>query len=651
MSKKSTKKAGIRKDDILQAVVVMDSFNENFMPACSCIATLPVVNKKLIDYSLEWLNLSGVGEVILFCSSNVNEIKKHVNSKTHLNIDVKILISEDCCSLGDVMRALDKYAVIRSTFILLTVDVIGNINFTSALKKYKSIEDKDKGVSMMILCKPIGRQRKDLENKTVIVSNSDNRIISYQVQDSKNIDIPMDILLENDYIDLKNNLLQVGVAICSVAVPPLFSDNFDFQSLDDFIRGLLVSEEIMQGTVYYDTVKDNEYLNKITNWPMYQIVSQDIVRRWTYPMVPDISEKYIYGKNSIYLKNVTICKNCKLISDVVIGDKTKLNQNVYVDHSVIGDNCTIGENVHIENSYIFSNVTIEKNSVIKHSVIGENCHIKENCTLSENCILGPDVILGENNQLNKILLVSAEASNRKSSISENGSNYKHSNNDYSDSEDEEPPPRLVTERNLQSENDESLSESSFGSSDDDQHERILEEDEDIFFNEVVDSLTRGLEDKLKCENLILEINSSRYAYNIAVRDVNMNLVRAMLQIESSKIDSTNTKQLLQYTNSKLNYFMPLIENYIKSSDAQKDCLSAIEIHATNYNATRTEEEYEALLKIVPKILHFFYDKNVIEENEICSWHKRIETRELKDALTPFITWLQEADEESDDSSD
>ncbi|XP_065210089.1 translation initiation factor eIF2B subunit epsilon-like [Planococcus citri] len=651
MSKKATKKPGIQKDDILQAVVVMDSYNKNFMPACSCVATLPVVNRKLLDYSLEWLNSSSVGEVILFCSSNVTEIKKHVNSKTHLNIHVKILISEDCCSLGDVMRALDKYAVIRSTFILLTVDVIGNVNFTSALKKFKSIQDKDKGASMMILCKPVGKQRKDLENNTVIVSNSENRIISYQVQESKNIDIPMDILLEHDYIDLRNDLLQVGVAICSVAVPPLFSDNFDFQSLDDFIRGLLVSEEVMQGTVYYDTVKENEYLNKITNWPMYQIVSQDIIRRWTFPMVPDISEKYIYGKNSVYLKNVTICKNCKLISDVVIGNKTKLKENVYVDHSVIGDDCIIGENVHIENSYIFNNVIIEKNSVIKHSVIGENCLIKENCKLSENCILGPGVILGQNNELSKIFLASVEGSNRKSSVSENGSNYKHSMFDNSDSEDEEPPPCLITERNLQSENDDSLSESSFGSSADDHHERVMEEDEDIFLNEVVDSLTRGFEDKLKCENLILEINSSRYAYNIAVNDVNTNLIRAMLQIESSAVDSSNSLQFLQYTLSKLNHFMPLIENYIKTNDAQQDCLSAIEHYVNYHNATKSEEEYKTLLKILPKILHFFYDKNIIEEHEICSWHKKIEIHETQEALTSFITWLQEADEESDESSD
>lgn len=40
----------------------------------------------------------------------------------------------------------------------------------------------------------------------------------------------------------------------------------------------------------------------------------------------------------------------------------------------------------------------------------------------------------------------------------------------------------------------------------------------VFFNEVVESLTRGLEEDLSCENLIFEINGSRYAYRISLEE-------------------------------------------------------------------------------------------------------------------------------------
>lgn len=43
----------------------------------------------------------------------------------------------------------------------------------------------------------------------------------------------------------------------------------------------------------------------------------------------------------------------------------------------------------------------------------------------------------------------------------------------------------------------------------------------VFYTEVIESLTRGFEDKLLCDNLVLEINSSRYAYNVTVKEVNI----------------------------------------------------------------------------------------------------------------------------------
>lgn len=45
----------------------------------------------------------------------------------------------------------------------------------------------------------------------------------------------------------------------------------------------------------------------------------------------------------------------------------------------------------------------------------------------------------------------------------------------------------------------------------------------VFFSEVIDSLTRGFEDKLQCDNLILEINSSRYAYNVTLKEVHLQI--------------------------------------------------------------------------------------------------------------------------------
>lgn len=96
----------------------------------------------------------------------------------------------------------------------------------------------------------------------------------------------------------------------------------------------------------------------------------------------------------------------------------------------------------------------------------------------------------------------------------------------------------------------------------------------VFYTEVVDSLIRGFEDRLLCDNLILEINSSRYAYNVTVHEVNFHVVRAILTLP---VTAENTATYWQKLLERLSYFQPILEKYIRNEEAQRDCLMAIEV--------------------------------------------------------------------------
>jgi translation initiation factor eIF-2B subunit epsilon len=492
---------------------------------------------------------------------------------------------------------------------------------------------------MMLLLKEIGNQRIDLNNDTILAYNSKNRLIHYQVQNSKQLKLPMEVMLEQDYVDIRNDLLNPGVAICTAEIPLLFSENFDCQTLNDLIQGLLVNEEIAMKTVYCEVLSDGQYMAKANNWPMYQIISRDVIRRWSYPLVPDLSERYSYRKNSIYLKNVTFSKDCKLGFDVVIGNNTRLNKNVSIDNSVIGSDCQIGERVTIENSYIFDGVRIDSGSIVRYSVIGEKCHVRKNCVVDKNCLLGPGVELKEKAKYHSISLVSDKypGTERFSKYSNACFQYRTSV-DSSDSEDEDVPclPTELLVKDLVFEEDEESSES-------DSECVVPVDDVKTFYNEVIDSLKRGYNDKLNCENLILEINSSRYAYNITVNEVNFNLVRAVLNIGLDEMGK-DVKKVLQHTVSKLKYFLPLMRNYIKNDDAQIDCLSALEdVMSTS----------PSVLTIASKILQFLYDKDILCEEQIVRWYEKLVAdgmEEMTIRLAPFIEWLKEAEEESEDSS-
>lgn len=143
---------------------------------------------------------------------------------------------------------------------------------------------------------------------------------------------------------------------------------------------------------------------------------------------------------------------------------------------------------------------------------------------------------------------------------------------------------------IQGDDDEfTASESEESENDSSDRDSILD-DVQIFYNEVFDSLSLGYEEKIKCEDMIVEINSSRYAYNITVNEVNFNVIKAILTINSGEqisVAGDNSGLYLQQTLQKLNFFLPMLKNYIKNSPAQRDCLRAIFDVAVHDKALRS----------------------------------------------------------------
>jgi len=59
--------------------------------------------------------------------------------------------------------------------------------------------------------------------------------------------------------------------------------------------------------------------------------------------------------------------------------------------------------------------------------------------------------------------------------------------------------------------------------------------------------------------------------------------------------------------------------------------------------------YPTLIKKAPRILKDFYDAEIVQEDTILKWYEtKLSNSDIKKELQPFIKWLREAPEESDD---
>nr|CAD7259175.1 unnamed protein product [Timema shepardi] len=332
------------------------------------------------------------------------------------------------------MRDLDGKGVIRSDFVLLHGDTVANLQLLPILEYHRKLQKQDKGAAMTLLYKETGLRPKShaLEEETVLgTSTATGRVLFHQKlsHNTKKINFPLPIdvsplvyfnyilfqpqemFLDEPEVQLLYSLQDTDICICSPAVPPLFSDNFDFQTRDDLIRGLLVDDEILTSTIYWYKLKSSEYAARVKNWPMYQAIRQvfhtyarnryyhDVIHRWAYPLVPDLSldnsdDPYIFLRRHVYRqRSATLCKGCDLEEDVVLAKGTVVGENTQITRSVIGQNCRIGKNCDIADSYIWNNVVIEDGCCVKFSVVGEGCVLSQGVHLKDGCVLGAGVII------------------------------------------------------------------------------------------------------------------------------------------------------------------------------------------------------------------------------------------------------------------
>ena len=133
-------------------------------------------------------------------------------------------------------------------------------------------------------------QLRTVEEEVFLAINEDKRIL-YHIRPclEKILKVPLEAIgAEDELINLKFDLLDPGLAICTQAVPPLFSDNFDCQTLDEFVKGVL-QNDLTDNTIYMHELGTDSCAARISNLGTYFAAQHDCLQRWMYPIVPELT--------------------------------------------------------------------------------------------------------------------------------------------------------------------------------------------------------------------------------------------------------------------------------------------------------------------------------------------------------------------------
>ncbi|KAJ8011457.1 hypothetical protein DPEC_G00058410 [Dallia pectoralis] len=684
-------------DQPLQAVLIADSFNRRFFPISKDQprALLPLANVAMIDYTLEFLTSTGVQETFVFCCWMSNKIKDHLlKSKwchhTSPNL-VHIITSDLYRSLGDVLRDVDAKTLVRNDFILVYGDVVSNIDVSQALQEHRHRRKTEKNISVMTMVfkesAPGHKSRCEEDDVIVAMDSKSKRVLHYQkTQGLKKLQFPMNIFQQgSDEFEVRYDLLDCNISICSPQVAELFTDNFDYQTRNDFVRGLLVNEEILGNQIHLHVTNDG-YGVRVSNLQMYDSVSLDLMRRWVYPLTPEANFtnqrglECTHSRHNVYRgAGVSLGHGSQMVENVLIGQNTSIGANCHISNCIIGNSCTIGDNVVLDRAYIWNNVHISNRVKIQQSVVCDGVLVKEAVVLNKQCVLAYNVVVGPNMSLPEGTVVSMHHPDEEEEDDDDdeflsddqvveNSKDKTKQKAFNPAEVGSEGKGYIWKASLDDTEDEELaqciwglvlnpdpvsdSESEASEGSQDVRSRSVSPEMDdvkVFQLEVLGTLQRGQEENIGCDNLVLEINSLKYAYNITLKEVMQILTKVVLeypfQQQETQLTSTQYTVLLL---PLLKKWSPVFKNYIKRAQDHLDCLSAVE---------ELFLEKETHQTAMVKVLMNMYQLEILEEDAILKWFSTGATtdksRQLRknQGLQKFIQWLKEAEDESSEEGE
>ena len=345
----------------MKALILAGGFGTRLRPL-SCTKPkhlLPIVNKPLLDWTLERLSKSGVKEVILAVNHGAEAIARHCGDSKY---GIKILYSKDfpspqnvCSRLkplgtGGPIKKAEKLLGCDDDFLVLNGDILTTLNYRKLMQFHK----KNGGVATIAL-----HHVEDPSRYGVVELKEENsRVTRFAEKPSRN--------------EAPSNLVNAGI----YALNPRIFDYIPEArpcSIEREIFPKLTAENALVGYsfdgLWVDIGKREDYLKA-------NMLFLDFLKT--------------HGLNRPWVGIAKVKEPVSIAENVSIGDST------LGPYMILGENVKVGDKVIIQNSVVFPNTVISDFAVIKGAVIGEGVHIGKCVKIMENCIVGDGAIIKDN---------------------------------------------------------------------------------------------------------------------------------------------------------------------------------------------------------------------------------------------------------------
>ncbi|KAL9100030.1 MAG: hypothetical protein Q9163_004547 [Psora crenata] len=626
---------------------------------------LPLANTPIIEYTLEFLANNGVQDVFVYSGNHSDQVERYINTsewkRSASPFRTLTVIKAAATSIGDCMRDLDRRDLVTGDFLVVSGDVVSNIDLTPALAMHRARREKDRNAIMTMVLREAGAHQ-NMERKrrrsVFVIDPKAKRCLHYEEIGGKGwgryLMLDPDFLISHAEIEVRDDLIDPNIDICTPDVLAQWSENFDYQSpRKSFLFGVLKDYELNGKTIHTHIIRDR-YAARVKDLKAYDSISKDILGRWTYPLCPDSNlmegQSYQLKHGRVYREDgVHIDRNTDVKGRTVLGAGTEIGKDSLVINSIVGRNCKLGNNVHISDAYLWDDVVVHDNARIEGpAIVANRVVVGGKTTLSPGALLsfgsrvegvsGSSGVkdLEDNEGFHSGMLEDNSDASSDASVSLFYRNASESSSQSSistfASSEGEFEPRETSRR------------SSFRSDPSDDTAQNKD-----FQLEATGSILDGLSKGDAPDTIFLELNSYRMSVDASQHDVRHAVVTAFMRHISSLSESVSPREAVKqiFTNYKSLVNRIILDKMATQKADQVDFMMLVQRDLIG------RSNGDQLLLFIAKEVS---DRDIVEEDGILQWWEDLrssagEMGKLRGLTEQFITFLKEAEDDEDEEEE
>jgi len=345
----------------MKALILAGGFGTRLRPL-SCTRPklmFPIVNRELLDWTLENLSKSGVDRVILAVNHMAEALERSFRYSRH---GMEIVYSRESRPLGTggpIKNAEGFLIEDGEPFFVLNGDVFSDVDYG---KLYKFHEDSGATVTIALY------EVEDPSRFGVVELNEKGQVMRF-IEKPKPEEAP-------------SKLVNAGVYVLNPSILKSIPDGRKVSTEIDVFPGLA-----HEGSLYgyrfdgfwVDIGVPEDFF--LANRMMLDRLAAD------KPLVE---------------KNVAVHETAMIIAPSAVGEASKVAEDAAIGpYAVVGRDVEVGKGSRIDGSIIFQDTIVEGFASIRGAIVGEGAIIGRWVKVEEGCIIGDHAIIHDNVTLTK----------------------------------------------------------------------------------------------------------------------------------------------------------------------------------------------------------------------------------------------------------